>query len=187
MVENPRPTRAEVTDIAHAVEEGADAIMLSGETSIGKYPVEAVRTLSQVIQVTEKDFSGSPWESLPPASHPSEYIVREACRMAAGVRARAIIVPSLTGRTVARVSRARPAVPILAVVREARMLHRLSLYWGVEALCTEQRFQLAKMVPRLRKFLLARMMVRRGDRVLVISGGPGVPVGETGMVQIVQI
>lgn len=187
MIENPRPTRAEVTDVANAVNEGADAVMLSGETSIGKFPVEAVQALARVMEVTEKNLARVREEPRLRAHHPSGYIVREACDMAEGIRAKVIVVPSRTGRTVMRTSRFRPSVPILAIVKDERSLRLFSLYWGVDALSAAADFDYANMVERVRAILRRHLGLASGDRALIISGGPGVPPGETGMVQIVEI
>lgn len=185
MTASPRPTRAEVTDIAHAVEEGADAIMLSAETSIGRYPVEAVQSLDKVIRATEPDFVRDQDDM--EVSLPSDFIVQDARDMAEGLKAKAILVPSRTGRTVMRIARSRPNVPILALVHEKRVSRLFSLYWGVTVLPKSRATKAAGLVTYARRLLKERKLALKGDRALIISGGPGVPAGETGMVQIVEL
>ncbi len=185
MVENPRPTRAEAMDAAHAVKGGADAIMLSGETSVGKHPVEAVRALGRIIAAAERD----PAPSRPPDSaaalSPSDALVREACRLAEDIRARALVVPTRTGRTAARLSQRRPRAPIWVLGEDEGLARRLSLHWGVEPLAARPPRRLDRLVPFLRRTLPRLRRVRPGQRVVLISGGPGVAPGETGMIQIV--
>ncbi len=185
MTASPRPTRAEVTDIAHAVEEGADAIMLSAETSIGRYPVEAARALDMVIKATEPDFSRG--QDNMSTAVPSDFIVRDARDMAEGLKAKALVVPSRTGRTVMRAARTRPKVPILALVHSKRASRLFSLYWGVTVLPMCRATEAAGLANYVRRLLRLRRLAVEGDRALIISGGPGVPEGETGMVQIVEL
>ena len=187
MLEHPRPTRAEATDVAHAVAEGVDAIMLSGETSIGKFPVEAVRVLHKVIHAAQPAFSRAHEKERIRITGVSDRVIRDVCDMAEDTNARAIVVPSRSGRTVLRTSRIRPSVPVLALVRDPRLLNVFSLCWGVDALCPARHISPHDMVGRVRALVLACRHAKRGERVIVVSGGPGVPAGETGMVQIVQI
>ncbi len=134
MILNPRPTRAEATDVATAISQGADAIMLSGESAVGSYPVESVKALTELIKETER----SPEFILNPiaqkGSEPKKVMAQEACRIAEKVNAKVILVQTQTGRSARRISRFRPRVPILALVDEERVRRRLTLLWGVHSL-----------------------------------------------------
>ena len=134
MIQNPRPTRAEATDVATAISQGADAIMLSGESAVGNYPVESVRALTELIKETERsdEFIFNPIAQK--ESEPKIVMAQEACRIAEKVNAKVILVQTQTGRSALRISRFRPRVPLLALVDEERVRRRLTLFWGVQAL-----------------------------------------------------
>lgn len=186
MVQNPRPTRAEATDIANAVLESADAIMLSGETATGKYPRESVKALSDVIQASEK--TGPPLEMDAPARNLdlSDIIAHEACHVARRIKAKVIVIPSRSGKTVARISRFRPWAPVLAVVKEELRRRQLCLYWGVRVWrgLAEKRFHRPFVV---RKELLRNRIARTGDKVLLVGDDPDAPAGETNLIRVVRI
>jgi pyruvate kinase len=133
MIQNPRPTRAEATDVANAIAQGADAIMLSGESAIGKYPVEAVSALSEIIRETERVSGSTLPIAAPVASQPKKVIAREACRIAEKIGAQLILVQSETGKSARRIARFRPRVPVLALVDDERVRRGVSLLWGVQA------------------------------------------------------
>jgi pyruvate kinase len=186
MVQNPRPTRAEATDIANAVLEGADAIMLSGETATGKYPRESVKALSEVIQASEKtspilnvDFPNQELSL-------SDVIAHEACHIAERIRAKLIVIPSRSGETVERVSRFRPSAPVLAIVKTERLRRRLCLYWGVHT-GAHSKLRFPNTRSAIKAALLREKFVRPGDIVLFVSGDAALPVGDTSMMQAMRI
>jgi pyruvate kinase len=130
MIQNPRPTRAEATDVANAVLEGADALMLSGETSIGRHPREAVHALNEVILKTE----ARPHRRPDPAPNTeADRLALQARHLAELIEARAIVVPSVTGETAVRVARTRGPVPVIALVHDAGLQRRLTVHGGLES------------------------------------------------------
>lgn len=137
MIENPRPTRAEASDVANAVLDGADAVMLSAETSIGKYPVEAVQTMGRIIISAEsvrKERTDLSDFRLIPSADILDSIARAACVLAKQVGAKAIVPITYSGTTAFRVSKYRPAAPIVAITARKKIQRRLSLAWGVQSI-----------------------------------------------------
>jgi pyruvate kinase len=139
MVESPRPSRAEVTDVANAVLDGADAIMLSEESTIGKHPVEAIQWLDRIARATEGTFDPRPTRELvgafssDPATAPQRSVAAAAVALAEGVHASVIVTPTHTGRTARLIAALRPSCPIVALTRRSLVRRRLALVRGVEA------------------------------------------------------
>ena len=134
MIKNPRPTRAEATDVANAVYEGTSAVMLSGETAAGKYPVEAVQTMVKIAERAEKDIdyvSRLSKRKINQESTISDAVSHSACTMAADIKASAIISVSMSGRTVRMVSKYRPESPIIAGCIQSKVWRQMALSWGV--------------------------------------------------------
>jgi pyruvate kinase len=135
MIENPVPTRAEVTDVANAVLDGADAVMLSGETSVGKYPIEVVQAMSKIITEAEKDYAGSgqrPKLSSKSRTFFSDVVCFNAARTAEEIEAKAIIGMTKSGFTAFKLSSYRPKSKIYIFSDEPHMLATLNLVWGVQ-------------------------------------------------------
>ena len=129
MISNPRPTRAEASDVANAILDGTDAVMLSGETAIGRYPVRTVEMISRIIMEAEtaaRKRDVAPEGAVTPAS----VVTRAACDAVQALKARAIVAFTQSGLTARFVARNRPAVPILAYTHDERILKRMALYWG---------------------------------------------------------
>lgn len=183
MLENPRPTRAEVTDAANAVLEGADALMLSGETSVGKYPVEAVKALDAVISEAERRRSDAHGFAPLPPRDASDVVVENACAMAEGLGAQALVALTRSGLTAARTSRQRPRKPVVTFVKDESLRRRLSLYAGVQA----RRALTGAGHEWLRRAMTRLRVARPGQAVVVLSAGHGAPLGHTTCVEIVQI
>ncbi|WP_037372492.1 pyruvate kinase [Anaerovorax odorimutans] len=133
MIRNPRPTRAEVADVANAIFDGTDAIMLSGETAIGKYPVESIKTMVNIAVATEDNFNYDEM-LIGRAPHKNKSITNAigyaTCTSAYGLKAKAILTPTSSGYTAMVVSKFRPRTPILAFTRTKRIARRLALVWG---------------------------------------------------------
>lgn len=186
MIQNPRPTRAEATDISNAILEGADAIMLSGETAAGKYPVESVRALAQVIEATEKTeflahlYSGDLALGIP------DLISKAACKVANRLGARFVMVPTRTGKAAMRVSRFRPEMPIIALARTEALQRRLVLSWGVQSLPAPRAVH-HDLASAVRALLLRRKLARRGDRIILVGDDPDSRLGQTSMLKVVEI
>ncbi|MFN0118475.1 MAG: pyruvate kinase [Elusimicrobiota bacterium] len=167
MIHNPRPTRAEATDVANAVMQGADAVMLSGETAVGKYPAEAVKSLSELLSHSEKEKPSNRFNA--ELLKDSKLIMTyEACNIATQMKAKFILVQSITGRSGLRTSRFRPFVPIIALVADEKAQRILSLVWGVQSYVVGKRALLKPNVsmPRIIKKLIP---LQKGDRAILID------------------
>ncbi|MBX7103345.1 MAG: pyruvate kinase [Gemmataceae bacterium] len=173
MRNNPRPTRAEASDVANSVYDGTDAVMLSGETAVGQYPVEAVEYMDRIVREAERGISNrrataaSPYESL------DDEVAAAFCHLAEASGAEALIVPTLTGKTVREVARHRPRAAIVAPVPDEAIRRRLSMVWGVKAvpLPVELPAGADRIDAAVRSATLANA-VAAGQRVLVIAGHP---------------
>jgi pyruvate kinase len=177
MRNNPRPTRAEVSDVANAICDGTDAVMLSGETAIGQYPVEAVRYMVRIAHETEQHMqdSGVALGSDVPASLVptlEEPLTATACRLAVEEKAAALIIPTVTGRTARLVARHRPWIRIIAVASRQSVLQQLTLSWGVTGVLmrpvTTGQDRMAAAVADA----FHAGVVTSGERVIVIAGHP---------------
>ena len=186
MVNFPVPTRAEVTDVSTAILDGADAVMLSDETTVGKYPVESVKMLDMIARATEKlpelYVTPMPWlES--ETSDTGEAIGRAACRLADYVRARAIVTPTQTGSTARRVAMCRPAQPIVAMCTDPRIARRLELFRGVIPVVSRKAKTTDWLFARADLAALRLRLAKKGDRIVVTSGTPGVK-GTTNLIRV---
>ena len=177
MTKNPRPTRAEVSDVANAVFDGTDAVMLSAETSVGEYPREAVQSMANIAEEAERAMrqtAGSyrPGGNLQPGDTIEDSLALAACQLAGEVDAAAIVTPSVTGRTARMLARYRPAARIVAPVPDAKVLRRLALVWGVEPVpMGPLKPGDGRMTASVRDACNAGV-VRVGDRVVVLAGHP---------------
>jgi len=179
MITNPRPTRAEATDIANAVFDGTDAVMLSGETAIGRYPIESVRTLSEIAVAAEAhlDQYGRTSVRTPgaEASTVTEAAAHAACLAAREIGARAIAVFTLSGRTARLVAARRPRIPVLAFAPDDKVYRRLALVWGVVPVqCSfiENPDELAAMAGRN---VRNTGLVSEGDLIVMLAGSNTMP------------
>ena len=187
MMENPRPTRAEITDVANAIYDGTSAIMLSGETAAGKYPVEAVRTMAAIAQRTEADINyAKRMRSAQGETHLSiaAATAHAACTTAVDVGADAIITVSKSGETARLVSRFRPGTPIIACVIDERIQRHLALSWGVMPLMMPYASNTDELIEQAVQAARKANLVQEGDVVVLTAGLPaGVP-GTTNMIKV---
>ena len=189
MTTNPRPTRAEISDVANAVYDGTSAVMLSGESAAGKYPLESVRALNDICTEAEKN---GEFEAL------QNYVERHAIKdqnvfrgsickaakeIAKEVGAKAIIVESATGRVARAMVHYRPEVPVIAVVTSERVCRKLSLNWGVTALVGEEKLNSDDITTQAMEKALSTGLVKRGDTV-VLSSNKTVPTSSTDSLNI---
>ncbi len=183
MVRNPRPTRAEVTDVANAIFDGSDAVMLSGETAVGKYPVETVSTMHRISQRTEEALDYS--DELPQAQvSVAEAIARATCATAASVSASAILCSTQSGLTARLVSKYRPRAPIVALTPNEGVARQLALVWGVHPLVVPRTDNIDHMLDVALETALLWQLVSPGDTVAIAAGvRTGVP-GSTNMLQV---
>lgn len=184
MVHSPMPTRAEVTDVSTAILDGADALMLSDETAVGLYPVEAVMMLSRIAKTTEKILSKNLYAELEgKTADVAEAVGHAACKLANYVGAKAIVAPTQTGSTAKRVARYRPMQPIVALCTDEHVARQLNLYWGVipvivrRVMTTDELFKQAELV------VLDLGIARKYDKIIVTSGTPGVK-GTTNLLKV---
>ncbi|MDG7011513.1 MAG: pyruvate kinase [Nitrososphaerota archaeon] len=184
MVSSPVPSRAEVTDVSTAIIEGTDAVMLSDETTVGKYPVEAAKMLDRIARTTEKSHHAYEVPAITPAAHETgPAIARAACRLADYVGAKAIVAPTQTGSTARRVSMNRPRQPILAICSSAQVARWLCLYRGVVSIVTRQAKTVDWLFGRADAAAEEVGLAKKGDLIVVISGTPGVK-GTTNLIKV---
>jgi len=176
MINNPTPTRAEATDIANAIFDGSDAVMLSGETAVGNYPLEATKVMDTIIREAEAHLSSwSRWSgsSILEGSDEDAYFVAQAAKdLAYDRNVAAICVFTKSGRTAAIVSKTRPPVPIFAFTPNEEVFTRLNIFWGVEPFLTKEVSTLEAMLEIIEKQILQTGLLKQGDQVVVVCGFP---------------
>lgn len=184
MIVNPRPTRAETSDVANAIIDGTDAIMLSGETASGAHPVEAVETMVRIARDVEQAGFGSRSDA-PVITTPSiaQAVGEAACRVSASLKAKAIAVFTQSGSTAALISRFRPHTPIIAFTNTQEIRRRLSIYWGVQTQSIETLDHMDQQITVAEQKLLAAGF-RKGDIVIIIMGIPTEARGSTNLIKI---
>lgn len=173
MVANPRPTRAEASDVANAIYDSTCALMLSGETSVGAYPVEAVGTMAEIARVVEDDIAREGWPLQEWAQRPariSDAISYGACDIARKIGAVAIVTPTATGATARAVARYRPSPRIVAVSPRPRTVAQLTLAWGVTPLLRDEVPHADDVIPSSNDAVLAAGLASSGDLVVMTAG-----------------
>jgi pyruvate kinase len=187
MIANSRPTRAEATDCANAVLDGADALMLSGETSVGEFPIEAVTTMARIIEKTEEEAL----ELIRPLTHEPKTkggaITKAAVEVGAVVGAKFLVAFTQSGDSARRMSRLRSAIPILALTPEIGTCNRLALSWGVESMVTTVVEHTDEMVKQIDSFLIESKRASIGENIIIVAGSPpGIP-GSTNAMRVHRI
>ncbi len=179
MIEKPHPTRAEVSDIANAVFDGTDAVMLSGETAIGRYPVQAVRTMRRIVEEAERD-EASTRTSLDKEIYAEQdlnlsSITRAAVYAAVELQADGIVVFTPSGKTARYISKLNPPCEVFAVSHSSATLGRVNLLRGVSPLDVKMSFNTDEMVHRTDAEILRLKLLKRGDAVVIVSGKQALP------------
>lgn len=188
MIENPRPTRAEITDIANAVLDGTDAIMLSAETASGKYPVRCVQTMDEVTREVEKTYPTYYRMNLSDEFlSVAESIAESACLTAKKVKAQAIVCLTTSGKTAGLIARARPKARIIAVTHVFETLNRLELIWGIEGFPIEPYTDTDEVMKRLDELLVNYGLCQEGDKVVLTMGVPVMERGTTNSIKVYTI
>ena len=189
MIYNPRPTRAEISDVANAVYDGTSAIMLSGETAAGKYPVLAVETMSRIALQAEMgiDYAKMFYNSDFIIKNTVDAISHATCGMAIDIKAKAIAVCSLSGGTARMVSRFRCPIDILGVTTEERTWRKLALSWGVTPVMSEMFNSLDVLFYTAAKLAKSRMALRKGDRIVITGGVTNGSSGNTNLIKVEEI
>jgi pyruvate kinase len=181
MVRASRPTRAEVSDVATAVLEGADAVMLSAETSVGEHPIEAAATMARIVATTESEPIPLP---APGSSDPDDAIAEAAARMASPVKACVLVAFTESGATARRLARHRPAIPIVAFTPDPATRRRMALVWGVESLVMARAADTDAMIAQVDRAILESGGGRPGDAVVVVAGMPPGTIGTTNTIRV---
>jgi pyruvate kinase len=188
MINNPTPTRAETSDVANAVLDGTDVVMLSAETSIGKYPVAAVKTMNSILQKTEAALTFSYKQQREPQGDPAaEAVGRAACVLSEQVGA-AAIVPVTHGGTTARIlAKYRPRAIILAATANKDTAHRLNLVWGVQPLLVSRLADTDTTLDNIEHEIANSRKVKKGNYVVYTAGMPMRIMGKTNMLKVSKI
>ena len=192
MIRNPRPTRAEASDVANAIIDGTDAVMLSGETANGLFPIESVQMMARIAEVAEAsgrhgDHLLEPSLALARQPSVSNAISAAACAIVNALPVRAIVAFTMSGATAQLVAHLRPVVPILAFTTSEAVYNRLNMVWGITPIMCEYIDRLDTLGDRVNEILLARGFVQPGDSVVVTGGHPIAVRGATNFVKVLQI
>lgn len=186
MIQNPRPTRAEISDVANAVYDGTSATMLSGESAAGKYPVEAVAAMARIAEYTEReiDYSNRFQRSEFRIKSTVDAISHATCGMASDVRARAIVVNTLSGKTARMVSRFRPAADIIAFTTNEKTWRKLALSWGVTPMLSPVFDGVSEMFAATAEKAKEMLSLKTGDKIVLTGGLTDGTSGNTDLVKI---
>ncbi len=189
MVSNPRPTRAEATDVANAVLDGTDAMMLSSETSIGEFPIEAVKVMNKIIRAieTQYNFYGPVFDSDLKPENEVDSIGRAACLLAQQLNAKAIVTITHTGATAKSIAKYRPAVPIIALTDSDEVVKRLNIVWGVSGIKLKEISETDKTIENAKIQLRESGILASGDLIIMTAGIPLFQRGSTNMIKIERI
>ena len=190
MIENPTPTRAEASDVATAVFDGADAVMLSAESATGKYPVETVRMMDRIIARTEDDDELRAARAAlrpKPEKSSADAISAAARQVADTIDAKAIVAFTLSGSTALRISRERPDCPILGLTPSLEIARRMSLVWGVHGMTSEPNHTMTETVAQAATLALKGGFAKRREEIVVIAGVPFGRSGGTNSLRVAQV
>ena len=186
MITNPRPTRAEISDVANAVYDGTSCVMLSGESAAGKYPVEAVRTMAEIAAYTEQHmdyitrFRNTPFDG----KNNLDKLSHAVCSMALDVDAKAIVVCSMSGKTAMLVSRFRTPINIVGMTTDPKIWRRLSMSWGVTPVLAEEFPNMDVMFYFAKKATAEVLGLEKGDNVIITGGPVSRGIGNTNTIKI---
>lgn len=186
MIKNPRPTRAECTDVANAIYDGTSAIMLSGETAAGDYPIEAVSTMAKIAERTEEDIDYvKRFKKKDVINKPNvtSALSRATCTIAHDLNATAIITVSVSGRTARMVSKYRPKCPIIAGTKDPKVQRQMNLLWGVTPILIENKKNTDDLLDHIIDMSERHNLVKSGDLVVITTG---VPLGVSGTTNLVK-
>lgn len=187
MIRNPRPTRAEATDIANAIYDGTDAIMLSGETAMGKYPVEAVKTMRQIAETTELHMDLHHMESYRKRynrRNVSSAVAYSAVTTANNLNASAILTPSMSGFSARIVSKYRPEARVIGLTPSDQTLRKMQIFWGVIPIKLKESNSIDQMMENAVEAVESQNLVKKGDTVVLTAG---VPIGKAGVTNMMKI
>jgi pyruvate kinase len=190
MISAPAPTRAEASDVATAVFDGADAVMLSAETAAGQYPVEAVNIMDRIVARVESDPG---WRAIIEASRPSpeqsvaDAIAAAARQVAHTIGASAICAFTASGSTALRAARERPEAPILGLTPSEQTSRRLAVVWGVHAIVTAEAHSMTETVTKASRAAISEGFSQHGENIVVIAGVPFGQPGTTNALRVTKV
>ncbi|MEZ4605313.1 MAG: pyruvate kinase [Deinococcales bacterium] len=192
MIQSPTPTRAEASDVANAIYDGTDAVMLSGETAVGKYPIEAVRMMDRIARTVESDlnYQQNMRSHAPrPGNTTPDAVAYAACQIAISLPAELIVVFSSSGNTALRVSRYRPPKPILTITPNERAYRQMAVVWGVRPALNIDIHSTDEMVASAEKVMHDTLSdeIKEGDRYVVTAGVPFGMRGTTNMIRVERV
>ncbi len=187
MVKAPRPTRAEATDVANAVLDGADAIMLSEESASGEFPVEAVRFMVRIVSSAESNFPHERFLAMVPKKDVSESVAHASCVLANHLDAAAIVATTRSGFTAMQISRFRPGCRLIALSPEPATIRRLALFWGCMPNYVEETRNTDERIEKAAVSAIGTGNVSRGDLVIITTGHPVWAAGTTNMMRVKQL
>ncbi|MCX5046518.1 pyruvate kinase [Aldersonia sp. NBC_00410] len=186
MIENSRPTRAEASDVANAVLDGADAVMLSGETSVGKFPMETVRTMARIVQAVETEST-----RVPPLTHvprTKRGVISYAARdIGERLNAKALVAFTQSGDTLRRLARLHTPLPLLAFTPLPEVRSQLALTWGTETFLVPRVASTDEMIGQVDTAMLSMKRYSKGDLVIIVAGSPPGTVGSTNLIHVHRI
>lgn len=189
MIDEPTPTRAEASDVANAVFDGTDAVMLSAETASGQYPIEAVKTMAKIVEAAEESLLKY---SRLPALEPLDGSVVDsieysAAQVAQHVGAVAIVCLTHSGMAARTLAKYRPQTPIIAIMEVEKSLRKMAFAWGVHGIVIDQALSTDNMFPMIEKILIENRIAENGDMIVITAGIPTMRRGTTNMVKVHQI
>jgi pyruvate kinase len=187
MISSPRPTRAEVSDVAGAVSAGADAVMLSAETSVGAYPIETVATMSRIVAVAEESSLRAEHHLSRMPTTTGGAIARAAAEVGAIIGAKALVAFTMTGETARRLARYRSPIPLLAFTTDPAIRSQLALTWGVETFIVPEVRHTDDMVHAVDSALVSLSRCAIGDKIVIVAGSPPGSPGKTNALRVHRI
>ncbi len=190
MITSPIPTRAEITDVANAVFDGTTAVMLSGETAAGQFPVEAVRTMAKIAEQAEEDQPTVPgrdtiWHEMD-ALDVTNAVGHAACTLAKDIKAGAIMAITKTGYTAKRMSKFRPSIMIIGATPYEKTYHQLALVWGVSPIMANYRYEIEELFGHCARKAIRAGLIKGGDKVVITAGLPVDVPGNTNIIRVVE-
>jgi pyruvate kinase len=192
MINSPMPTRAEASDVANAVYDGADCVMLSAETTVGSYPEETVTVMSDIIKSVQGDETY--WKIMETSNMKSDVVdnLSESVASSVGhiskeINAKYIVAFSATGATINRVSRERPKAEIIAITNNYQLYNQSAINWGVKSLFVDSINSFSEVVDFIETYLTKEKLVVAGDRIVVVAGIPFNVGGVTNSIRVIEI
>ncbi len=192
MIENPRPTRAEVSDVANAVYDGTDALMLSGESAVGKYPVKAVEIMKKEAGFCEPRVEYPKVKTIEEEEGQTAAVVEAAnsligCKVNGKCEFSSVVVLTETGATARYLSRLRPKMPIIAVTSSSKAMRQMKLVWGIMPVRFIYRRESERGIRRIVKYLQGRRLLKRGQKIVIIHGKNWGKPGLTSVVRVQEV